>query len=132
MQKFTIYTLSIVICLTGFYSALDFLEGILKQNDLSISVDDRRRVGADNIEAMGRDGESDPIMARFLWEDEPSKQDVEKADVALSPNVVLDPNVVVDPDAEQRVARFLWRDASPIPSASPDRLELQWSEQGTL
>ena len=50
----------------------------------------------------------------------------------MDPNIVLDPNVVLDPDAEQRVARFLWRDASPVPSALPDRLELQWSEQGTL
>jgi serine protease AprX len=155
MQKIILYTVAIIFCLTSFHSSLAHENGMLRQNDSPISVDETRRTEADNMEVVGRDVQPDPLLARFLWrdasptpsaspnrselqwseqgtlapdqllarflwQDEPAKQDADNTDVVLST------------DAQPQLARFLWRDASPTPSASPNRSELQWSEQGTL
>ena len=91
MQKFILYTVAIIFCLTSFHSSLALENGMLRQNDSPISLDDTGGTEADNMEVVGRDVQTDPLLARFLW-----------------------------------------RDASPTPSASPNQPELQWSEQGTL
>ena len=148
MQKIFLYTVAIIFCLTSFHSSLALGDGILRQNDSLISVDETRRTEADNTQVVGRDFQPDPLLARFLWRDAsptalPSNQELQWSEQAtLDPDQLLarflweeEPakqsaavqDVILSKDAPQ-LARFLWRDAT-LPTSGP---ELQWSEQGTL
>ena len=151
MQKIFLYTVAIIFCLTSFHSSLALGDGILRQNDSLISVDETRRTEADNTQVVGRDVQPDPLLARFLWRDAsptalPSNQELQWSEQAtLDPDQLLarflweeEPakqsaavqDVILSKDAQPQLARFLWRDATP--TVLPSGPELQWSEQGTL
>jgi hypothetical protein len=151
MQKIFLYTVAIIFCLTSFHSSLALGDGILRQNDSLISVDETRRTEADNTQVVGRDFQPDPLLARFLWRDAsptalPSNQELQWSEQAtLDPDQLLarflweeEPakqsaavqDVILSKDAQPQLARFLWRDATP--TVLPSGPELQWSEQGTL
>ena len=151
MQKNFLYTVAIIFCLTSFHSSLALGDGILRQNDSLISVDEARRTEADNSQVVGRDVQPDPLLARFLWRDAsptvlPSNQELQWSEQGtLDPDQLLagflweeEPakqsaalqDVTLSKDAQPQLARFLWRDATP--TLLPSGPELQWSEQGTL
>ena len=151
MQKIFLYTVAIIFCLTSFHSSLAREDGILRQNDSLISVDETRRTEADNTQVVGRDVQPDPLLARFLWRDAsptalPSNQELQWSEQAtLDPDQLLarflweeEPakqsaalqDVTLSKDAQPQLARFLWRDATP--TLLPSGPELQWSEQAPL
>ena len=139
MQKIFLYTVAIIFCLTSFHSSLALGDGILRQNDSLISVDETRRTEADNTQVVGRDFQPDPLLARFLWRDAsptalPSNQELQWSEQAtLDPDQLLarflwEEEPAKQRDAQQDVSRFLWDEVPAKQVDAPQLARFLWRD----